>query len=703
MTIIPKYEVASDKFEPEKIVDVVPAQAASNAKIQASEDRYLSQLQTNEERRFKNSQNLLKGLGEFSDEILRIAKNKQEQFRKDKKTEIAFDVMTKGIEPELQDVFRGDRELLFEDDIKAQEFANKVEAEGDSITAQQFRDMAGWEQYALVEAWARKEAKGYDAYYYQALETETVQVNRNGVLVTIGGQSGNIPENPAEQAALDEKIKFNYARRFAGISKGLVGTVVKPEIDKYDDKRRKQQAFTREKAYLLKNKLADEDYVENNLITANPSDGFNNADKFIKHFAAREEVSIGTARLAFADHLVKAVSTDKIKYPDALSLITHEITGRDGSTKSMLSWKEWSDLPERLEEAAGQGAQARKERRETMIKADLEFIKQQDDWTNDEKAMMRQFYKDKYSEYGDIVPYELQDALAGYEDDDEATRRLDRTLLRQEGKVYDFQLANVSPTIYKTYQDKLAGANALVQGTEEAKRAAEEIRGYTDIGTESTTSISDTQTPNWINLNRNLTAHFNREYQRALFDKDGVKINTEAGAYNIAMNEVKEAANDPVRATKWQESLFDSDSNEEKLRRISVSVGQAGGGKWKTNKIYASIDDQNDLINWAKDKSPTTRGIPDHYIGVAERLEGVAPYDLAQRQAAILSEGEAEIKDREVDEIENKPNRLRLIYHYPTKSRYIRSFIDYGYELNGDEPNVKTDVHNKSVLLTPGV
>ena len=88
--------------------------------------------------------------------------------------------------------------------------------------------MAGWEQYALAEAWVKKEAKGYDAYHYQALETETVTVNRNGVLVEIGGQSGNQPETPAEQAALDSKIKFNYARRFAGLNEGLIATVLKP-------------------------------------------------------------------------------------------------------------------------------------------------------------------------------------------------------------------------------------------------------------------------------------------------------------------------------------------------------------------------------------------------------------------------------------------------------------------------------------------
>jgi hypothetical protein len=29
--------------------------------------------------------------------------------------------------------------------------------------------------------------------------------------------------------------------------------------------------------------------------------------------------------------------------------------------------------------------------------------------------------------------------------------------------------------------------------------------------------------------------------------------------------------------------------------------------------------------------------------------------------------------------------------------------IDYGYEVNGEEPNVKTSIYNKKALLTPGV
>ena len=47
--IIPNYNIEPGQYDPEEIVDVVPEQAESNRKIQASEDNYLRQLETNEE------------------------------------------------------------------------------------------------------------------------------------------------------------------------------------------------------------------------------------------------------------------------------------------------------------------------------------------------------------------------------------------------------------------------------------------------------------------------------------------------------------------------------------------------------------------------------------------------------------------------------------------------------------------------------
>ena len=699
MAIIPRYEVASDKFDPEKIVDVLPEQAASNAKIQASEANNLNALITNSERQFKKTDALLTNLGNISESVLKIAEDRRDKYREDKKAQIAFDVLTQGISPQLEGVFRGERDLLFEDDLNAQEFANKVEAEGDSTTAQEFRKMAGWQRYALAEAWVKKEAKGYDAYYYQALETETVTVNRNGVLVEIGGQSGNQPETPAEQAALDSKIKFNYARRFAGLNEGLIATVLKPEIDKYDEKRSNQQSLQREKAYQIQVKEADKEFIENSFITANPADGFANADKFARRFAARERTSVGVGRLAFADYLVNAVSNDDITYPEAMSIINHEEQARDGSMKSMTSWKEWEDLPERLSEAASQGIDAREKKRESMIAGDLENIRTRDDWTNEEKQYMREIFRQKYD---GSIPSDLQGALLGHEEDWEAEDRLGLALRRQNGVLYDYQVDNVSNDVYQKYQDKVVSTSALVEGTAQSKLATQYIRTYSDRGTNTTVGAHDAATEEWINLNRGLTSIFNAEYQKALYDENGVKVNEETAAFEIARAKVEAAVNDPETNSLLQLGEYDFKTSEAKVRGWAVAIGQAGGGQWKINKIYAPIEDQNDLLRWSKTKDLTTRGIPEHYKEVAQAIN-VSPFDLAQRQVAIISEGESEVKDRDVDEIENKPNRARLLYHYPTRSRVIRSLIDYGYEIENIDPNVKTSIFNKKVLTTPGV
>ena len=42
--MIPNYQITGQSVTPEKIVDIIPEQEAEDAKIQASEERYLSQL-----------------------------------------------------------------------------------------------------------------------------------------------------------------------------------------------------------------------------------------------------------------------------------------------------------------------------------------------------------------------------------------------------------------------------------------------------------------------------------------------------------------------------------------------------------------------------------------------------------------------------------------------------------------------------------
>jgi hypothetical protein len=692
MAIIPRYEVEAGNFDPEQIVDLVPELEKSNNAIQASEKNRLNQLIQNSETRIRNNEKIWDQLGTLSKTIQGIAQQRQDKHREDREAVIAFEMLTQGVSPELEAHFKGERDLLFEDSLKAEEFATKYEAEtGDSITANDFRNMAGWEKYIVAEQYALQKAKGYDQYVYQAYENEFIEIN--GVKKY---HRDNL--NPAEQAALDEKIKFNYARQFAGLNESLVATVVRPEIEKYDANRRKQQAIAREKAYQVQNQESDLRAIESGFVTANPADGYNNAHKFAQRYAARNNTTLAAGRIAFKDNLIGLVKEDKITYPQAMSILYHEEQARDGSMKSMTSWNEWSDLPEDLAEAARLGTQAREQKRENDIAADLQIIRSKDDWTNEEKATMAAVYKDKYDGY---VPAELSGALAGHVEDYLAEEQITQRLRYQDGVLYDFQLANVSNEVYNKYSNKIVGTSALTPGTADAKRAAMWIRSYTNKGSGDIIGVEDVGTPEWINLNESLTELFNETYAKTLY-KDGVQIAEPETAFQAAKAAVQTAAEDEGTANRMMGGEYDPESDEAKFKLKTVALGQGGGGKWRQNKISASMKDQQQLLMWTKTPLLRTSDIPEHYREVAKRL-GISPYDLAQRQASILSDGEAEVKDREVDDIEKKPNRARLIYHYPTRSRLTRAMIDYGYEVNGEEPNVKTSIYNKKALLTPGV
>ena len=173
---------------------------------------------------------MYQGLADLSSTFGNYLQKKQEKYRQDREAEIALDILTKGVSPELEAQFRGEKEMLFEDDIALQEFSSKLEAEtGDSITAQEFRKMSGWERYMVAEQYALNKAKDYDQYVYQAYETTKIEVFRNGERVEVGHMDNLSPQ---EQAALDEKIKFEYARQFAGLNPAMIATVVKLEIDK---------------------------------------------------------------------------------------------------------------------------------------------------------------------------------------------------------------------------------------------------------------------------------------------------------------------------------------------------------------------------------------------------------------------------------------------------------------------------------------
>ena len=682
--MIPNYQITGQSVTPQEILDVIPEQEASDRAMQASEERYLQQLEQNSADRLRNSEKMWGQLSDLSSTVGDIVKKRQDKYRADREAQIKLDILTRGVSPELEARFRGERSQLFDDDLATQEFASKYEEEtGDSITAQEFRNMAGWEKYMVAEQYALEKAKGYDQYVYDAYETTKIDVVRDGQEVSVG-HLDNL--SPAEQAALDTKIKFEYARQFAGLNEALVATVVKPEIDKFDEMRRKKQAVERETNYQAQVAASDSRMIQMGFVTANPEDGHQLAHDWAARYAARNRTTIGAGRTAFKENLISLVEQNVITYPEAMSIVNHEITARDGSTKTMGSWKEWSGLEGELAGAAKQGSDARDEAKENSIAADLQVVRSLQAPTNDQKAMMYQFYKNKYDGY---VPIELSDALKGHVPDDVAEDMIAQSI-RYQGGVYDFEMANVSTEIFNKYKDKILTTGALVPGTDLHDSAAKYLKAYTDRGTNETFGSTETASVEWLNLYSNFEEVFNNAYKQATV-RDGKVVGRHEDGMRAGRAAVEEVLRDEGTVDRMMKSDLDPSDNKYS-RSIQKGMTQSANGQWKKQKINADKTSQQELIMWSKTPLKQSRDIPDYYRDLAMRM-GVNPIDLANSQVRFYT---TEPVSEEKQENKFNDKILNLIYKFPTRSRITRARLEN--EGQGEQ-NVKTSIYNKKALM----
>jgi len=679
--MIPNYQISQQSLTPQEIIDVVPEQEKVDRQVQASEENYLRQLEKNNADSVKNTEKTWSQLADLSKTFGDIIKKKQKKYREDREAQIKLDILTRGVSPELEATFRGQRDQLFEDDLATQEFASKYEAEtGDSITAQEFRKMAGWEKYMVAEQYALEKAKGYDQFVYDSYETMTIDLVRDGQQVT-GLKYADL-QNPAEYAALDEKIKFEYAKQFAGLNEALVATVVKPEIDKFDAKRRKEQTVKRETAYKIQQAEFDAKMIETNFVTADLDAGHQTAHDWAARYSAKNRTTISVGRIAFKETLVDLVSEGKVSYPEAMAVITHEIEARDGSIKTMASWKEWDGIDEDLMKAAKKGAQAEEDLKQAKIVADTESIKAIPDLDNQKKTLLMAYYR---AEYGGYVPNEIASALAGHLDD-AAAEDMIKESIRYQGGVYDFDMANVSTKIYNKYKDKIIDSTALTPGTDDEAEGKEWVKSWTNEASEDRFGETDIKSPKWIALRDNLQAIFDKTYV-STYMRNGQVVSTPDQAMTAAKQAVQVAASNPQQVIKMSDTDF-APEDETYSRMLQVSMIESAGGKWKTNKITSNAEIEKGLVLWHNSPTKQVKDVPSYYRDLAMRMS-INPINLANAQVRFLIEDEVE--DDNTDE--NLSDVVKnLLYKFPTRGRITRA----RYEMQGaGEQNVKTSIYNK--------
>ena len=449
--------------------------------------------------------------------------------------------------------------------------------------------------------------------------------------------------------------------------------------------RRKKQAVAREENYQTEVAASDSRMIQMGFVTANPEDGHQLAHDWAARYAARNRTTMGAGRRAFKENLVDLVSQNVITYPEAMSIVNHEITARDGSTKTMGSLKECSGLEGELASAAKLGSAAREEAKEASIAADLQVIKSLQSPTNEQKAQMYSIYKEKYDGY---VPLELSDALKGHLPDDVAEDLIQQSLRYQDG-VYDFEMANVSTEKFNQYKDKILTTGALVPGTDLHDSAAKYLKAYTDQGTGDTFGSTETASVEWLNLYAGLEEVFNSAYKQATV-RDGQIVGQPEDGMRAGQAAVEKVLNNERAVDALMNPSLDPSDNTYS-RSIQKGMTQSANGQWRKQKINADQNSQRELLMWSKTPLKQSSDIPDYYRDLAMRM-GVNPIDLANSQLKFYGE---EVKDTPKENTKND-KILNLIYKFPTRSRITRARLEN--EGQGEQ-NVKTSIYNKKGLM----
>ena len=684
------YNFEGGTYDPVEGTNLIPEMEADYARIERSENEFFDSLRENDRNRANQADKNLKALQGLSSKIGEFLEQKNKKYREDEEAKGTLLAMTKGVAPDLLAKFNDDEEALRQNDLTNEEFASKYESRtGDYITGEEFRKLSGYAQFAFAKRYVTEESKNWANYKYAQRESVFIEIDRDG-----DGKTEQVyfkdAKDQAEENAIDQKIKFEFLKRFNGMNPVLLAKYGKPEIDKVDEFDRRQANAKRQEAILKARKEEELAEIETNFATADPAIGSKYAMDWVeKH--AYQYGGLDGARLALKGHLISAVKSGRIGYGEALNIVHHQFRGRDGSMKDMTSWAQWRDLDGELDDAHKVFMRIDEERKETELESIVEKLKEGEDYTQEQKITIRQTLKDKYG----YVPEEVNNVLAEYEDDKQADERLKQILGLQNNMLFDYQLINVSPLIKRKYSNYIKDGGVLELGNELSDDINKYITAYTNDIAETSYGTTDAKDLRWLNLNTHLKANFRTAYVQAI--KAGHPPDV---AYKSGMQALEAIKKDP-KPEYFERDLSLTSEDEYRRSNTVTAISQSADGGWHKSRLASDTKSEQDLVEWAKGPM-LMKDIPSYYRQLADRIDGVTPLQLAKAQARKLG---LEVEDDPSDEQLASNNKIiqRLLFYKNTPSRIMRGKLLQMEEDNGEPFNAKNSPYNKKNATMPGV
>ena len=691
MIQIPQYQVDSGDFTPEEILDVIPEQERLDRQVQNDEERYLRELEKNADDRIRNSEKMWSGISKLSSKVGDIFAKKQEEHRKKKTAALKNRILLYGVGDNLKAHFSGEKRDLFEESEAIHETASTIERSGDIVTAEEFRDLSKWEQYAVQEEYARKIGTNYGAFVEKARETVSIDVtDPDGTVRTVKFANGDLSAyqpTEAERAALNEKIQFEFAYQLQGIdNEALIAEQVRPHVLAYNKANNAvalQDRINARKNIFQQNTLTS---METIITGGTLEEGTQMYQNYIRMYKSRNpNATNAEAEAQFGMNLVSLVENGKVSRAQAIALIDEKFVGASGERSITTGNRE---LRGQIEQAGIKYDEAKKAEEGVKIAADVSYLKDMGPISEDQASVLKKAFEVKYG----YVPPSIKNVIKGYIPDDQAIAILNDRLVSQNDTLHPNDLRNVSTAIYNDYKKYLVSEQShLTPGTTTYKANATRFDSVTQTAMKTNYGSADIKSTQFLNLRSTVEATYNDAYQIAYAaSKD------EGIAHKMGMQAVNEFVANPDLVAAGQIADYTVTTDEkQQVENVSIGVQQGMNNQWKTNRMsLAGEQADKELLTWAQSSSKSVKDMPEYYVKVARAL-GIPPDKFGLAQAALITQEPFDESALSKEMTEDK-DILKLIFKNPNTYSVIQGVMML--EQEGEEVTKQNSLfNNKSV------
>ena len=677
------YSFTPGKYDTTKQIDVVPEQEKSNARILASEEQFLEEMNARDDALVENTRKNWESLSNLSSTVADFIKTKAEKDKKDKlQAGAALAIKIPASAADIAALVEQE-DGLKDSHLKISQIADRIEEETGSVElAEQFRNLSGWEQYAYVKASLTRAAGNYTAFKNERRANAKITL-KDGTVVTYENA------NEAQRNSLDSKIRHEFSEQFIGVNEKLLAATVAPEVKKVDEKEleeARQANNTRAKENIKNREL---NAIETNIINVTPD----KAVEYVNFWVKKNEGTYGgasNARLAFKEQVVTLVSKGDIPLYVGQNLL-RGVFYHDGDKKdvTLSKFKEFEGFEDELIEANTTYLSQKKDNDKFIVESNAAAIREQLDSTNTVMTLQQKkdYLNKRRAEFPDtpLNDDELS-FLYGYKDDEVMRQEL---MIKAEAKggVTETDLKYASPKIRKEFRDanlvKSEDGQTLSNLSQISTEQRKKITDQVAIAAKSTGTL-DAKPLQYYSLLDATEDVYITAYNSAVVA--GLPPETaHAQAFDAVVT--AHGSGDWVDNAATYKPSTSTAEYERKLVNAKTNLDPENAG-YVTRLLEAPQAQKEELQRWAANGG---KGQVPYYYRAIVKGTNILPRDLAWKQAAILGyEGQWDEKE-ELNKFKIPKSMITLfINNNPTKNGAKRFGINV--ETIENEPN-EEEVH----------